>query len=455
MILGLTPRSLISVRTAAIMALIGGTVLTGAFRWPNDAGVLTHGPIVGGVSEHQAVVFGRLSQAGVARVAYTDSRFWRNVQLSAPVEASQEGDFTVRIPLNGLQPATTYRYRIVTGAWPGVLTKTAQFSTAPLPDSNLSFSFAVFSDLSTLNVGAPAYASAAAHGPSFALQIGDFDHRNPGAWPGEPKIERWRRMHRDVLGDSLAGQDLQQQIAASIPLYHIWDDHDYGADNADRTAPWKPLAAQAFSEYYALPPLPNPDGGLWYRFRHAQAEIFMLDLRSQRDPNDLPQSPDKSILDGAEILNGQKTWLKNALLASSARWKFLVSSSGWNPKGKQVDSWAQFTDEQDEIVRFIQDHGISGVIVLSGDLHSAGGIDDGSNSIFPELSVPTTNIGRQRDCTSGECGTWSEGILTGVDPSGFALVTISYDPSTGADSVRLQVFGEDGSLRLEYLIEAP
>lgn len=445
------PRLFSPLRLSAYLIGLGFLVVAAFSSPPFLGGEITLGPVVGGVTDSQGIVFVRLSEPGPVGVLYsTDSYFRRDVHRSVEVQAEEGHDLTAQIPLTGLEPATTYTYRVLAGLGPRGILNPYRFTTAPPPNSLHDFDFAVFSDLSLVNVAALAYASAGAFSPAFVMQIGDFDHSNPGIIPPPVTIENWRWMHRRVLGDSASGQDFAKFVASTTPFYHIWDDHDYGANNADRTAPWKDMATQAFLEYFPLPARPNPAGGLWYSFRYAQAEIFVLDLRSERDPDDAPQGPEKSMLG-----DDQKAWLLDGLLASTARWKFIISSSGWNLRGKPTDSWALFSDEQSEIVQFVRDRGISGVVVLSGDLHSGGGIDDGTNAYFPELSVPATNIHQQRDCTGGECGTWSEGILTGIDPSGFALIRVRHDETTGADRLLLQTRGEDGSLRLEYLVELP
>src|SRR5262245_7736801 len=90
--------------------------------------------------------------------------------------------------------------------------------------------------------------------------------------------------------------------------------------------------------------LPSPNG-IWHKFRYAQAEIFMPDLRSQRDPNSVSDGPNKSII-GTE----QKTWMKESLLQSTANWKFIMSTVPFNPISKPSDSWAVFQTEGTEIV---------------------------------------------------------------------------------------------------------
>ena len=449
-----------------IIAIIGSVLLlfplatsSQAFADTGNAleiATLTHGYVTG-VSDTSAVIFTRLSSSGTVRIIYSTSpTFRRNVRLSGGVPAMEASDYTAHVPLTNLKPNTTYYLKVLVNRKLQQLPFTPRFTTSPLPDALTDFSFAILSDLAVeSSLPAPAYQSAASDSPDFVLQIGDFDHRNPGVNPLPITVDNWREMHRDVLRNYASGRDFARYIAPFFPLYHMWDDHDYGADNADRTAPWKDIATQAFKEYYPVPSLPNPEGGLWYSFRFAQAEVFMLDLRSQRDPNDDPPGPDKSMLDGAGIPDGQKDWLKSALLASTARWKFIISTSVWNPCSKQIDSWYLFQNEQAELVQFINDNDITGVIFISGDLHSGGAIDDGTNAFFPEISVPSTNTIKWTNCTGGYCGTWSEGVISGFDPSGYALVTVKYDDVTNTDSAILQAKDAEGNLRLEYVVELP
>ena len=98
----------------------------------------------------------------------------------------------------------------------------------------------------------------------------------------------------------------------------------------------------------------------------------MLDVRAQRDASDDPDGPDKSMLDGDGISNGQKNWLFQGLLNSTATWKFLVSGVTFNPDCKPSDSWGAFLTERQELLDFISNNNIQNVIVLSGDAHTGG-----------------------------------------------------------------------------------
>ena len=103
----------------------------------------------------------------------------------------------------------------------------------------------------------------------------------------------------------------------------------------------------------------------------------------------------------------QLQWLKNELLTSSAKFKFLVSAVMVNDFGTtSSDSWAGFTSERSDLFEFIKQNGIKNVIFLSGDQHWAGAflIDYPVNQIgygkrgFYEISpTPLTADPRDRN----------------------------------------------------------
>jgi len=158
------------------------------------------------------------------------------------------------------------------------------------------------------------------------------------------------------------------------------------------------------------------------------------------------------MLDGENIKNDQKTWLLNGLRRSNAKWKFITSGVNFNPTCKPADSWGGFTTEQQEIVDFVNDNNISGVIIISGDLHSGGAIDDGTNSGIIEFSVPHTNMQMREDHPTGVTtttpGEWSEFQDSGVGNAGFGWIQVLTNP----DRVVIEVRDEQGALRRSYTV---
>lgn len=411
---------------------------------------VSHGPMVGAVSATSAVVWARLAGEGSARVVYGVDPSFADARTTSTISASEAQDWTLQFPVADLLPDTLYSYRVETGGEP----RTGTFHTFPEPDQNVDFRFVVFADIASA-LAAPAYEAAASEDPAFLLQIGDFDHNDPASVGvgDEVDIENWRAMHRRCLGDGPHGLDFATWILPTTPVFHMWDDHDYGANNGGGDAVYRDVATQAFLEYYPVGDRPNPDAGLWYSFRYGQVEVFMLDLRSQRDPFDDATIPVKSVLVREPMENDQLQWLELGLLASTARWKVVVSTSVWNPHSKTNDSWMNYPEEQAEIVALVEDNNVDGVMIISGDIHSGGALDDGENSWFPELSVPVTNF-FSNACT-GECGTWSVGLN---DPdgnrAGYGMVEFSYNAASKRHTAVLSAHNWEGRPLMEYVMVA-
>src|SRR4029079_11227632 len=112
--------------------------------------------------------------------------------------------------------------------------------------------------------------------------------------------------------------DLPNLILDRFAVAHFWDDHDYGTNNGDKTYPKKKMSLQVLQEYFPLYPV-TPFGD-WQKFTYGDAEFFMLDSRSERDPH-TSTSKTKSMLDGDHLgKDGQYEWLVNGLLHSTAKW---------------------------------------------------------------------------------------------------------------------------------------
>lgn len=154
---------------------------------------------------------------------------------------------------------------------------------------------------------------------------------------------------------------------SEVPAMLMWDDHeildDYdGADSVRFAA-----AAAAFDAYQGLrnPPPPRLDA------RHFGAslgpvDLFVLDTRSHRHPNDATDGPGKSML-GVEQLSD----LRRHLLGSDAPLKLIVSPTTFHGYGAGGnDGWGDgFRHERDELFGFIRDEDIRGVVLVSGDKH--------------------------------------------------------------------------------------
>jgi len=145
----------------------------------------------------------------------------------------------------------------------------------------------------------------------------------------------------------------------------IWDDHDYGPNDADLSYTMKGEALTLFRRYWANPSYGLPEtAGVFGRARFGDVDIFLLDDRYYRSANNLLDGPDKTMF-GARQLE----WLRNALVYSSAPIKLVVNGSQmWNRINK-FEGWNHFTAEQRGFADWLLAQRVEGLIFLSGDRH--------------------------------------------------------------------------------------
>src|ERR1043166_8328468 len=288
--------------------------------------VLTHGPVVGGATASTANVFVRTDQeANVALWYGTDPNLGASL-ISETFQTSSANDFTKVVPLTNLTAETTYYMNVVVNGVPQCAASPyPSFTTFAPSGTSRTFNFVVLTDFGTvpmLTESVPTFASAAADNPAFVFIGGDFDHRNPQT------LDDKRQMFKELYDANTHYKgDFVNLILRKTPIIHQWDDHDSGLNNIDKTYSSWNLNQQVFQEYVPSYPLPSITPGIWQKFSYAQAEFFVLDCRSQRDPGADRDDTNKSMLDGNNLgPNGQLQWLENGLLTSTAQWKIIFTS---------------------------------------------------------------------------------------------------------------------------------
>ena len=225
----------------------------------------------------------------------------------------------------------------------------------------------------------------------------------------------------------------------TIPTYAVWDDHDYGPKNSDRTAKGKEDSLVAFREVFANPPREKDADkpGIYTKFTYGGIDFFLLDGRYFRSPNDSKPGPDKTFL-GKEQLD----WLIDELKASDAPFKVLVCGSTW--EASRSDGWRLFRDAKRELWDRIVKNNVNGVMYVSGDIHRC------------DLQMHQPEVGGAYpfpEVISSGLGSHGE-----HDPMGFATIefdTTLADPmmtarvidGTGLETVKRQVRASDLHVR--------
>ena len=306
----------------------------------------------------------------------------------AAATATAADDLIVRLPLEGLTPSTRHRYRV---SQEGVRAE-GDFATAPAPDASARVTFVWSGDLGgsghcrMLDGGYRIFRAMAARPADFFLFVGDTMYADspcgradtvPGSNFRATTLAEYRARHRYNRED-----DAVQELFRRTPVYATWDDHDVRNDFAGPSEPRMPVGRQAFLDYWPVAAGDDPHR-LYRAVRWGRLlEVFILDTRQYRHDNQRPDGPDKSMLGAA-----QRAWLLEAVPASTATWKVVVSSvplaiptgqperrDGWsnaNIFGFAPDNGTGFSAERDVILRHFSAREVKNLVFVTADVHHA------------------------------------------------------------------------------------
>jgi len=347
----------------------------------------------GDVTDTAAICWTKTSTAGALRLDMATDSGFQSLVLSTTQAATTDGGLAVKLEVIGLAPATRYYYRF-TRTDTSETSPTGTFITAPSPADARSFRFAYSGDSSAAAQPFHLLQHAVEDQPDFWFWAGDIMYADIPA--GDLTISNDLAGYRARYAQNTADSYLQSLLASS-PVWVQWDDHEVANDyDGGDLEPGitSQRQAEAYQAFFECLPIrsQNLAADPWriYRsFRYGSlAEFFILDCRQYRsadvareggglDPWGffLPtieaqtirriQDPSRTML-GAE----QLAWLKQALHQSTATWKFILSSVTFTslliyPQ----DRWDGYDAERYDLLRFIDDHGITGVVILAADIH--------------------------------------------------------------------------------------
>jgi len=174
----------------------------------------------------------------------------------------------------------------------------------------------------------------------------------------------WYRAHRDRK------QPVLQKLLSAMPHYATWDDHDYGPNDIGKSYVLKETSRNIFMKYFCNPSFGENGQGIYTMFSWGDADFFITDNRWFRSEERMKDSingkpnPEKRML-GTQ----QMEWLKNALLFSNATFKIIVVGSQVLNSVSPYNKWSDFPVEYNEMMNFLTENKINGVLFLTGDRH--------------------------------------------------------------------------------------
>jgi alkaline phosphatase D len=154
-----------------------------------------------------------------------------------------------------------------------------------------------------------------------------------------------------------------------------WPDEVVGGPLYEDGLSVNDLYERSLQSLYEFNPI-QPDSLIYRKQRFGKhLEIFFLDFRSYRDPNSENDSNVRSNMMGEE----QLAWLKSGLKESTATWKILSShdplgiitggTGDWDSYGQGDPQIKGREYELKDLLGFINDEGVTGVVSLTSDVH--------------------------------------------------------------------------------------
>lgn len=306
--------------------------------------------------------------AGQVRLSYFPGKQRSEVKSTDWIKTEAETDFTAQWELDDLRPNTLYAAIIEATTIDGSLTTAVvrgSFRTAPEPTAAEDINFCVTTCHDFIRrddglQGHKIYPAMTKMKPHFIVHAGDieyYDKPDPWAMTEELMRFKWGRIF---------SLPTNRDFYSRTTSYFLKDDHDtlkndcwtgqmYGSVSFER-------GVEIFNNEQFPSLAPRYTTVHWGR----DLQVWFLEGRDYRSPNNMQDGPDKSIL-GKQ----QKEWLFQTLGSSTAKFKLIFSPTpivGPDRKNKKDNHANQiFQHEGDEMRNRLSR--IDGAIVLCGDRH--------------------------------------------------------------------------------------
>jgi alkaline phosphatase D len=401
---------------------------------------LLHGPMLGSVTHEGARFWFRTASEKKVRVRVSASRAMTDAIETRAVRTRKERDFTAVAAVEGLRPDTRYFYEVRIQGKPVSIDPPPSFRTFRPPGESGSLRVGFGGGAGYTPWNERMWDTLAEHDLPLFLMLGDNVYIDAPTVPETQRYCYYRRFSRPEW----------RRFVASTSIHAIWDDHDF-ATNETISGPgtdvpeWKRDVWHVFKENWNNPTYGGGEEqpGVWHRFSVGDVDFFMLDGRYYRTD---PEIQRPSMLGPV-----QKRWLLEELAESRATFKVLASPVPWaagtkigiagTGRPRAWDTWDGYPDEREEILRFIEEKRIEGVVLISADRHRSDSWkiprDDGY-TLYDWISSRLTNHKFHRPVESEYC------LFSYYEEPAFGLLT--FETESSDPTVTYEVVNVDGEV---------
>lgn len=324
---------------------------------------------------------------------------------TAWIPVDKASDCTHKFTVTGLMPRTDYVYTVECRAaeqGPVGPSLDGHFRTAPEAGDPAPILFTVVTGHKYQNRdredGHQIFHVMRDMKPDFFIHTGDIVYMND-KWVEGGGLDGGAVARARLQWNRINGLRPQIDFYRTVPTYMMKDDHDIGPNDSH---PNRDIPGFSFRKGIAVFNEQQPTGDRGYRTVRwgRDLQIWLVEGRDYRSPNNMPDGPGKTIW-GAE----QFAWLKQTVRASDAAFKVLISptplvgpdrvSKGDNHANKN------FAHEGRAVRQWIHDEAPE-LLVVCGDRHWQ------YVSVHPQTGVREYSCG---STTDKHAGGWKHGFI--------------------------------------------
>jgi len=184
----------------------------------------------------------------------------------------------------------------------------------------------------------------------------------------------------NVLEEKYEVQKNQADYKALIeqmPVVGVWDDHDYGKNDAGKEYPYKEESQQLFLDFFGVAqedPRRQREGvysSYDLKWKSHIVKVILLDARYHRGELERVNRVYQKNETGSILGEKQWSWLENELSDEGVSLYIIACGIQFIPEDHDYEKWANFPQERQKLFDLIQAKQPSGAILLSGDRHIA------------------------------------------------------------------------------------
>lgn len=261
----------------------------------------------------------------------------------------------------------------------------------------------------------------------------------------------------------LGSKPSYQELKKHMEIAAVWDDHDYGQNDAGKNYPYKVQSKNIFLDFFEEPKDSERfthDGiysSMMKKVGDKAVQIILLDGRTFRD--DLLRFSNKSgqksfyrkdyspHTDDTPTLLGEQQWQwLEQQLSQPADFRILASGTQFGIEANGYEAWANFPHEQQRLVKLIGKTKANNLVVISGDVHYAEISKFESKECYPIYDITASGLSK-----TWKFATPNKNRIEGpVMENHFGLLTVDF--STDQPKVVAEVWDITGNQRIEYTI---